>query len=209
LVYDNESVRSRSRGSSSSSSMCVLCVPQIKSSLTEFRRARIRLTRARAAVALVVTIAGWLAAESTAIRATPPVRSCGARARGLLAANGRGRRRCGWRGDRRSCGDRRSYGRDGCHGLRSGKLRCRLCSRLRSSSSTLLCLKTTFRLKESCSDAGAKRSMLHLRLRVTQKIVDHRMLATEILDVLAAGMHKERVTLHAHASKLKREVEPV
>jgi hypothetical protein len=73
----------------------------------------------------------------------------------------------------------------------------------------LLCLKTTFRLNESSTDAGAKRSMPHLRLRVTQKIVDRRMLATEILNVLAAGMHKERVTLHAHTSKLKQEVEPV
>ncbi len=111
--------------------------------------------------------------------------------------------------NRRSCGDRRSDGRDGGHGLCSSKLRGRLRRCLRSSGSTLLRLKTTFRLNESRADAGAKRSMPHLRLRVTQKIVDRRMLATEILDVLAAGMRKESVTLHAHTSKLKQEVEPV
>jgi hypothetical protein len=80
---------------------------------------------------------------------------------------------------------------------------------LRSSGSTLLCLKTAFRLNESSADVGAKRSMPHLRLRVMQKIVDHRSLATEILNVLAAGMNKERVTFHAHMSKLEQEVEPV
>jgi hypothetical protein len=74
--------------------------------------------------------------------------------------------------------------------------------------STLLCLKTAFCLNKSSSDAGAKRSMLHLRLLVMQKIVDCRSLATEILNVLAAGMKKERVSFHAHMSKLKQEVKP-
>jgi hypothetical protein len=59
------------------------------------------------------------------------------------------------------------------------------------------------------TDVGAKRSMPHLRLSVTQKIVDRRSLATEILNVLAAGMKKERVTFHAHTSKFELEVEPV
>ncbi len=48
-----------------------------------------------------------------------------------------------------------------------------------------------------------------MRLLVMKKIVDHRSLATEIINVLAAGINKERVTFHAHTSKLEGEVEPV
>ncbi len=44
---------------------------------------------------------------------------------------------------------------------------------------------------------------------MTKKIMDRRSLATEILNVLVAGMNKERVTFHTHTSKLEGEVEPV